>query len=293
MKIGFVGLGRMGSAMAPRLIDAGHDLGVFDTNPDQTAILGKAGANVAGSLKDLCQDKDLIITMLPTDDALEAVVMGEGGLVDSMDKTTIHMTSGTHSVAAIGKVDEAHKSAGQSFVATHVLGRPDLAAKGEIGLVPAGPPEAVAFLQPVFEALGRRVFEAGSDPMSAAAVKIAHNFVLGCAIEAMGEGMSLVRKYGVDSELLYKVLTEGLFDSIAYKVYGEIIANEKWDAIGASAVIGLKDANLALQAGEAVGVPLPSVNVWRDHLEAACQKGDAENDWAVMAREQFRASGLE
>ncbi|MCK5443972.1 MAG: NAD(P)-dependent oxidoreductase [Rhodospirillaceae bacterium] len=290
MKIGFVGLGRMGSAMAPRLLDGGHDLGVFDTNTEQTAALGKAGASVAASLEELCQDKDLIITMLPTDEALEAVALG---LVDHMDKTTIHMTSGTHSVASIAKVNDAHKAAGQRFVATHVLGRPDLAAKGEIGLVPAGPADAVKFLKPAFDALGRRVFEAGEDPVSAAAVKIAHNFVLGCAIEAMGEGMALVRKYGVDSELLFKVLTEGLFDSIAYKVYGEIIANEKWDAIGASAVIGLKDANLALQAGEAAGVPLPSVNVWRDHLEAACEKGDAENDWAVMAREQFRASGLE
>ncbi|HER27439.1 MAG TPA: NAD(P)-dependent oxidoreductase [Rhodospirillales bacterium] len=293
MKIGFVGLGRMGAAMAPRLLDAGHDLGVFDLNQQHTATLGQAGAKVAASLAELCQHQDVIITMLPTDQALEAVTLGEHGLVASMTGSTIHMTSGTHSVATIQSVDGAHKEAGQSFVASHVLGRPDLAAKGEIGLVPAGPSEAVNFLTPVFEALGRRVFDAGEDPASAAAVKIAHNFVLGCAIEAIGEGMALVRKYGVDSSLLYDVLTEGLFDSIAYKVYGEIIARESWDALGASAVIGLKDANLALQAGQAVGVPLPSANVWRDRLLAACKKGDAENDWAVMAREQFRASGLE
>ncbi|NQU59134.1 MAG: NAD(P)-dependent oxidoreductase [Rhodospirillales bacterium] len=293
MKIGFVGLGRMGSAMAPRLLDAGNELGVFDLNQEQTAILGKAGAQVADSLAELCKGQDLIITMLPSDAALEAVTLGDDGLVANITGKTIHMTSGTHSVTTIQALDTAHKAAGQSFVATHVLGRPDLAAKGEIGLVPAGPSDAVEFLKPVFDVLGRRVFEAGEDPVSAAAVKIAHNFVLGCAIEAMGEGMALVRKYGVDSSLLYDVLTEGLFDSIAYKVYGEIIAKESWDALGASAVIGLKDANLALQAGETVGVPLPSANVWRDRLLAACQKGDAENDWAVMAREQFRASGLE
>ncbi len=293
MRIGFVGLGRMGSGMAPRLLDAGHTVAVFDLNRDQTAVLEKAGAAIADDLAGVCCDQDVIITMLPSDEVLKAVALGDGGLVANMATTTIHMTSGTHGVAAIQALDDAHKAAGQTFVAAPVLGRPDLAAKGEISLVPAGPPGAVAALEPVFKTLGRRVFKAGETPSSAAAVKVAHNFVLGCAIEAMGEGMALVRKHGVESALLYDVLTEGIFDAVAYKVYGEIIAKESWDSLGASAVIGLKDANLALQAGEAVGVPLPSANVWRDRLLAACRKGDAERDWAVMAREQFRASGLE
>ena len=105
--------------------------------------------------------------------------------------------------------------------------------------------------------------------------------------------MSLARKYGVEPALFHQVLTEGLFGAPAYEVYGQIIVDEAYDKVGASVQIGIKDANLALAAGEAVGVPLPSCNVMRDRLLGAVAHGDGECDWAVMAREQARASGLE
>jgi 3-hydroxyisobutyrate dehydrogenase-like beta-hydroxyacid dehydrogenase len=117
--------------------------------------------------------------------------------------------------------------------------------------------------------------------------------VLGCAIEVMGEAFTLVRRYGVDPAVLYEVLTDGLFASPAYKIYGDIIAKEDYDRVGITAVLGLKDANLALSAAEAVNVPLPSANVWRDRLLGAIAHGDGERDWAVVALEQARASGFE
>ena len=186
-----------------------------------------------------------------------------------------------------------HAEANQIFVAAPVLGRPDRAAAGQLGIIPAGPADAVAQLQPLFEAIGRRQFEGGSEPDAAAAIKIAHNFVLGCAIEVMGEGISLVRKYGVEPLILHQVLSEGIFASPAYKIYGDIIVNEAYDNVGFSTLIGLKDANLALAAAEAAAMPLPSANVWRDRLLGAIAHGDGDRDWAVVAREQARASGLE
>ena len=146
-------------------------------------------------------------------------------------------------------------------------------------------------LPAVVHAIARRVFEAGAEPVGAAAMKIANNFVLGCAIEAMGEGFSLIRKYGVAPDVFYDVMTDGLFACSAYKIYGKLIA-ESGISPPASAPFGLKDANLALEAGGAVGVPLPSGNVWRDRLVGAVAHGEAEHDWAVMALEQARASGL-
>jgi 3-hydroxyisobutyrate dehydrogenase-like beta-hydroxyacid dehydrogenase len=140
--------------------------------------------------------------------------------------------------------------------------------------------------------MGRRSFEAGTDPVAATSIKVTNNFVLGCAIEAMGEAFSLVRKYGVAPEVLYEVMTEGLFSAPAYKIYGKIIVEQSYDRVGQKALLGLKDANLALAAGEAVGVPLPSCNVWRDRLVGAAAHGDGDKDWAVMALEQARASGL-
>ena len=224
---------------------------------------------------------------------MQAVATADDGLIAGMQAQTIHAVMGTHGIEMVRKLTAMHAEADQVFITAHVLGRPDLAATGELTIVPAGDPETVAKLQPVFDILGKQTFVAGTDPQSASAVKIANNFVLGCAIEAMGEAMSLVRKLGVDPEMFHQVLIEGLFGAPAYKVYGKMIAEQAYDSMGATAVIGLKDINLALQAAESAEMPLPSANVMRDRLLGAIAHGDAALDWAVVAKEQARASGLE
>jgi 3-hydroxyisobutyrate dehydrogenase-like beta-hydroxyacid dehydrogenase len=141
--------------------------------------------------------------------------------------------------------------------------------------------------------MGRRTFVAGTKPEGAAAVKLANNMLIGCAIEAMGEAFSLVRKYGVDPSAFYEVFTDGLFSAPAYKVYGNIIAKELYDQVGFTTALGLKDTGLMLAAGLAENVPLPSLNVYRDKLLDAMANGDKDKDWAVIARAQARAAGLE
>src|SRR5690606_33406570 len=121
-------------------------------------------------------------------------------------------------------------------------------------------------LGPIWQAVGRRTFNAGTNPAGAAAVKLANNMVLGCAIEAMAEGFALTRKFDVAPDVFHEVLTDGLFAAPAYKVYGAIIAKAAYDQVGFTTRLGLKDANLALAAGDAAAVPLPSLNVYRDRL---------------------------
>ncbi len=293
MKVGFIGLGGMGSGMAGRLLAAGHDLVVYNRTRIKARPLGEAGARIADTIADLARYVDVTITMLADDAALDAVVGVEGGLLQSLPAGAIHVAMGTHGVGIIRDVARRHAAAGQVLVAAPVLGRPDKAASGQLGIVAAGAPDAVERCRPLFAAIGQRFFSAGSEPVAAAAIKVTNNFVLGCAIEAMGEAFSLVRKYGVDPHIMQEVMTEGLFGAPAYRTYGRIIADGAYDPPGQKAVLGLKDANLALAAGEAVGVPLPSGNVWRDRLIGALAHGDGERDWAVMALEQARASGLE
>ena len=293
MQIGFIGLGRMGGAMARRLLAHGFSLGVFDPDVRQTAALQGLGAQVAGNIAELCRDRTLLITMLPSDAVLEAVALGAQGLVESMQAGAVHMVSGTHGVLAIEALSLAHARHGQVLVSCTVLGRPDRAAEGKLGLIAAGPAAAVEAIASVLAVLGEKVFRPGENPLSAVAIKIANNFVLGCAIEAMGEGMALARRYEVDPLLFHEVLSQGLFNCIAYQSYGDVIARQDWGRIGATATIGLKDAQLAFEAAERVKIPLPSGNVWRDHLLTACGRGEESLDWAVMAREQFRNSGLE
>jgi len=281
----------MGQPIATRLLGAGHDLLVYNRTRSKADGLERDGARVAASIGDACSGREVVFTMVADDAALDEVV--HGGLLEGLAAGAIHVPMGTHSVTAMSEIDAAHRSAGQVLVAMPVLGRPDAAAAGQLGLVSAGPKHAVDKLEPLFGAIGRRAFYAGADPAGAAAVKLANNMVLGCAIEAMGEGFALARKFGVDPAVFHDVLTNGLFAAPAYRVYGDIIVKQAYDQAGFTTALGLKDANLALAAGQAAGVPLPSLNVYRDRLLGAVAHGEADLDWAVMAREQARASGLE
>ena len=291
MKVGFIGTGRMGGAMVRRLLEAKHDVGVYNRTPEKVKPLADAGAKIASSIADAARYGDVIYTMLADDTALEDVVSRQG-LLDALPKDGIHVCAGTHGIPVIRKIKEAHANKGQTLVAAPMMGRPELVTAGTAGVFASGPAAAMARCKPLFDALGRKTFAGGDDPEAATAMKIANNFVLGCAMEAMGEGFALTRKYGVDTSVFYDVMTDGLFNCSAYKVYGKIMVDESYSKVGQMAVLGLKDANLALEAGHIASVPLPSGNVWRDRLVGAVAHGDGDKDWAVMALEQARTSGL-
>jgi 3-hydroxyisobutyrate dehydrogenase-like beta-hydroxyacid dehydrogenase len=293
MKVGFVGLGRMGQGMARRLLDAGHDLWVFDQLAKQAEPLAAAGAHAASSVADVAANSEVVVTMLVEDSAVRQVALGAGGLRESLPKGAIHLVMGTHGVAVIRELEAGHAEAGQTLVAAPVLGRPDLAAAGQLGIVAGGPRPAVERCMELLKVLGRRIFEAGPKPESATAIKLANNAVLGCAMVAMAEGFSLVRKYGVVPQVFQDVMTEGLFGAVAYKVYGQKMVDESYDQVGSPILVGLKDANLIAAAADLARVPMPSHNVYRDRLLGAVAHGDGERDQAVLAREQARAAGLE
>lgn len=293
MNVGFIGLGRMGGGMARRILDAGHDLVVFDAVTAQTAPFVAAGARAATSVADVCKDRDVVVTMLVEDAVALDVTLGPGGLRDGLTPGSVHLVMGTHGVGTIRTLEAAHRAAGQTLVAAPVLGRPDLAAAGQLGIVPGGPEASVERCLPLLEAMGKRIFRAGPKPESATAIKLANNAVLGCAMVAMAEGFALVRKYDVEPQVFQDVMTEGLFAATAYKVYGQKMVDESYDQVGSPITVGLKDANLIAAAADLARVPMPSHNVYRDRLLGAVAHGDEARDQAVLAREQARASGLE
>jgi 3-hydroxyisobutyrate dehydrogenase-like beta-hydroxyacid dehydrogenase len=292
MKVGFIGLGRMGSGMASRVLSAGHELAVFDAVASQMSALVTAGARAASSVTDVCASCDIVITMLVEDATVMDVALGKTGICDSLSSASIHLVMGTHGVATVRALESRHAAAGQHLVAAPVLGRPDLAAAGQLGIVAAGDQAAIDRVQPLLTVMGRRIFLAGSRPESATAIKLANNAVLGCAMVAMAEGFALVRKYGVVPQVFQDVMTEGLFSAPAYKVYGQKMVDESFDQVGSPIHVGLKDANLIAAAADIARVPMPSHNVYRDRLLGAVAHGDGDRDQAVLAREQARASGL-
>lgn len=293
MNAGFIGLGRMGRGMALRILSGGHNLLAYDISAAQVAELAAAGATAASSVADVCRGREVVVTMLVDDAAVIDVAVRSGGICESLPAGAIHLAMGTYGVGAIRTLAAAHAKANQFLVAAPVLGRPDLAAAGQLGIVTAGPDDAVRRCEPLLALIGRRSFHAGEIAEAATVVKLSNNLVLGSAMIAMAEGFSLVRKYGVDPQVLYDVMTEGLFAAPAYKGYGKTMVEQSWDRVGSPITVGLKDANLIQAAADLARVPMPGFNVYRDRLLGAVAHGDGDRDQAVLAREQARASGLE
>jgi 3-hydroxyisobutyrate dehydrogenase-like beta-hydroxyacid dehydrogenase len=293
MNVGFIGLGRMGQGMARRILSGGHDLLVHDVDTSHLTEIVAAGARAAASVAGVCEGRDVVVTMLVEDATVIDVALRNGGMRDSLPAGGIHLAMGTYGVAAIRTLAAAHAEANQVLVAGPVLGRPDLASTGQLGIVTAGREDAVERCGPLFQVIGRRAFHAGATPEAATVVKLSNNLVLGSAMVAMAEGFSLVRKYGVEAQVLYDVMTEGLFAAAAYKGYGKTMVDRSWDQVGSPITVGLKDANLIQAAADLGRVPMPGFNVYRDRLLGAVAHGDGDKDQAVLAREQARASGLE
>ena len=217
MKIGFIGLGNMGAAMAANLLKAGHEVIAYNRSPGKVAALVEQGASAAAAVGDAFQG-DLVVTMLANDDAVGAVTFGDDGVVASLPAGAVHVSSSTISVAMAQRLTEAHGEAGQGFVAAPVFGRPEAAAAAKLFVVAAGSPGAVDTVSPVFDAMGQRTFVVGEDPQAANLVKISGNFLIASVIESLGEAMALVGKSGVDKQQYLELLTSTLFDALRLAV---------------------------------------------------------------------------
>ena len=153
--VGFIGLVNMGSAMAARLLGAGFGVTVYNRSPGKAEALAARGATVAATVAQACAG-DVVITMLANDDALDAVVTGEGGVLATLRDGATHISSSTISAALSKQLTAAHGAAGQQFMTATVLGRPEAAAAGKLFVLAAGPTDVVDPLMPILDALGQR-----------------------------------------------------------------------------------------------------------------------------------------
>lgn len=290
MSIGFIGLGRMGAAMAANLVKAGHDVTVHNRTAEKTRPLVAQGAKAAQTLADTCGGA-VVITMLADDTAVEQTVFSEGGLRDSMPPGTLHISMSTISVALSRKLAAAHAAAFQRFLAAPVFGRPDAAAAAKLFIVTAGDPTDIATAQPLLETLGQRVFVLGDQPHMANLVKLSGNFLLASVIESLGEAMALVSKAEIDRHQYLEMLTSTLFAAPAYRTYGGQIADHKFAPAGFAAPLGQKDIRLALAAAEALQVPMPLASLLRDRFLTLMAQGGEGLDWSAIASLAAKDSG--
>ena len=171
------------------------------------------------------------------------------------------------------------------------MGRPDAAAAGKLNILAAGEAAAVERVRPLLDAMGQRIWLLGVQPRQANVVKLAMNFLLASAIEALSEAASLAESYEINPAKLMEVATGTLFAAPAYATYGKLIVEREFKP-GFRLILGLKDVRLALAAGEANGVPLPFASVIRDNLVDAIGHGDAESDWSAVALVARRRAGI-
>jgi 3-hydroxyisobutyrate dehydrogenase-like beta-hydroxyacid dehydrogenase len=290
MEIGFAGLGKMGQAISARLLSSGHRVRVWNRSPEPVKELVAKGAQAASKPADLAS-ADILITMLANDAAVRSVVIDQG-ILEAAKPGFIHVNLATVSVALAKEFAELHRQRNVGYIAAPVFGRPDAAADGKLHVVVAGDPATIARAQPLLDAIGQKTWPVGDKPESANVVKIAGNFMIASAIETMGEAVALTRSHGVSAGDFLNILTNTLFASRTYQLYGAMIAAEKYKPAGFEAPLALKDIRLALSAADAHSVPMPFASVLRDSLMELIATGGADNDWAALAQVAARRAGL-
>jgi 3-hydroxyisobutyrate dehydrogenase-like beta-hydroxyacid dehydrogenase len=291
MKAGLIGLGNMGHAMARNLIKAGHELIVYNRTRSRADDLAGEGATIASSAAEACA-ASVVMTMLADDAAVEEVTFGRDGILGALPQGGIHASCSTISIGLTRRLVESHLERGQDFVASPVFGRPQAAEAAKLLVVAAGPSAAVERCQPLFEAVGDRLFVLGSEAAAANALKLGGNFLIASMLEALGEVFALMRKSGVNPAQFLEIVNGSLFKSPVYENYGRIVMEERFRPAGFAMRLGLKDVRLILAAGEGAGVPLPLASLIRDHLISGIARGYEELDWSAIARVNAADAGL-
>jgi 3-hydroxyisobutyrate dehydrogenase-like beta-hydroxyacid dehydrogenase len=282
MKVGFIGLGNMGSAMAANLLKAGHEVTVYNRTAGKADPLVKQGAHFAAQIADACRG-EAVLTMLADDHALESVVFGESGVAANLGKGAIHVSLSTVSVEISQKLTKIHAERGQRFVAAPVFGRPEAAAAAKLVVTVAGADDAVEACMPLFQAMGQGTFRFGKNPSDANLVKISGNFLISTVIESLAEAMALVGKAGISQQQYLDFLTSTLFAAPIYKTYGSIIVNKKFVPAGFAAPLGFKDNRLVLAAAQDLHVPLPLASLVYNRFLALLAKGGDKLDWSAIS----------
>ena len=278
--------------MARNLVRAGHEVTVCNRTRNRAEALAKDGAQVAETPAAAADGKEIVITMLADDRAVESTVLEPHGIMETLSPGALHLSMSTISPDLSRRLAEAHQARKQNYVSAPVFGRPEAAASGKLFIVAAGAANVLPKAQPIFEILGQRWFEIGNQPEQANAVKLFGNFLVMCVIEGLGEVFAAARKSGIDPKTVLQVLTGTLFGSPIYSNYGAILIEQKFSPPGFKLPLGLKDIRLVQDVAEKLQAPMPFSTVIRDHFDRAIASGYSELDWSALAQVIAEDAGL-
>lgn len=296
MEIGVVGLGAMGQAIAGRLIDDEHDVTVYNRTSSKAVSLIDAGATLAHDPSGTACG-DIVFTMLSDDKAVEEVVFGPAdsgdGLLEHQDRDTIHVSMSTISVGLARRISEASKLRNKPFISATVMGRPDVAERGELIVLAAGDRELIKRCMPAFKAFGSSIHEVGKLPEQGNLVKLTANFMISSMIETFAEAFALLRKNDVDHHKFLEIMASKFFRSPIYEKYGKLLADEKYDNGAFTIYLQEKDTRLALQAAIESQVPMPFATVIENAFLTAIGRGKGDLDPCALASIALENAGVE
>lgn len=288
--VAFLGLGFMGQGMALRLLEAGYRLRVYNRTPAKAQPVVEKGAELFEEPLAAVSSSALLITMLSDDEAVKKVVNDQ--VLEELGRGNVHISMSTISPAAAEELARRHREKGVHYLACPVFGRPDAARSGKLRLCLAGDEDAKLRVRQLLEVLGQGVYDFGSEPAAANVIKLAGNFLIVSAIEAMAEAFSLVEKSGVDPNLLYDLLTQTLFACHVYQNHGKTILEQRFVPPGFRLALGSKDIRLVREAARDCQVPMPLAALLEDRFLRSLANGRGEMEWSAIALDQRDSAGL-
>lgn len=290
--IGFIGLGGMGSAMAASLLKAGFALKVYNRTRERARPLVEMGATQVQTPAEAADEGGIVVTMLTNDAAVQDTAFSDAGFGHQLGTGGIHLSMSTIAPETSRHLAAQHNAQQSYYVAAPVFGKPDAAAAQKLWIATSGPADAKARVQPLLGAMSQGVYDFGDDPGAANVVKLTGNFMLGAAIEAMGEAFTLAQKNGISRPAVYDFFTQTLFACPVYKNYGKMISEEQYQPIGAIPSLIRKDFGLVLAEAKNADLPMPLASLVHDRLTAMVAKGREDRDWAGFAEEISESAGL-
>ncbi len=288
--IGFIGLGSMGSVMAANLLRAGFKLTVHNRSPERATPLVEQGATAADSPAGVAGRGGVVVSILSDDRAVEAVA--DDRLIEALGPGGLHISMSTIAPSTSEKLAEHHARAGVAYVAAPVFGRPAAAAAAKLWVCTSGPAAAKERARPIFDAVGQGVHDFGETVGAANVVKLAGNFLLTSAVEAMAEASAFAEKSGIPRAALLNMLIPSLFNCPIYVNYGKMVMEANYDQVGFPPSLLLKDVRLVLQTAEETRTPLPLAGLLRDRLLMTLAKGRDNLDSAAFALGAAEDAGL-
>lgn len=283
MQIGWIGLGNMGSVMAKRLLEAGHELVVYNRSRSKAEALATLGARIADTPVDAAKCA-VVVTMLADDRALRDV-LEHGGALAAMSPGTLHVSMSTISHALAQELTHAHAERELAFVGAPVFGRPDAAAQGKLFILAGGEPRSIERATPLFEALSQKVLQLGPEPASAHLTKVLGNFMLISSVEVLAEALNVARAANVDPQALLGALTGSVFSAPFYANYGRMIVAQQFDGPAAFALpLVKKDLDLARSAAASAGTSLPMTEPVREKVLRMLDAGGHKLDLTALGK---------